>query len=159
MPYMDNNSAERFVRLYADMILRISFLYLKQKQDAEDICQDVFLKLMLLDKGFESDDHEKAWIIRTTVNTCKDRIRKSSFRKTVPLDEIKESCVSEIPELNLLEKCMKLPEKYRISLFLHYYEGFKVNEIASMLGKRPNTVSAYLSRGKKKLKSLLDREV
>ena len=159
MPYMDNDSAERFVRLYADIILRISFLYLKQKQDAEDICQDVFLKLMLLDKDFESDDHEKAWIIRTTVNTCKDRIRKSSFRKTVPLDEIKESCISEIPESNLLEKCMKLPEKYRISLFLHYYEGFKVNEIASMLGKRPNTVSAYLSRGKKKLKSLLDREV
>ena len=108
--------------------------------------------LLLRKTGIKIKKHAKR-------KTCKDRIRKSSFRKTVPLDEIKESCVSEIPESNLLEKCMKLPEKYRISLFLHYYEGFKVNEIASMLGKRPNTVSAYLSRGKKKLKSLLDREV
>ena len=159
MPYMDNDSAERFVRLYADMILRISILYLKQRQDAEDICQDVFLKLMLLDKDFESDEHEKAWIIRTTINTCKDHLRKSVFRKTVPLDEVKERDTSVIPESDLLEKCMKLPEKYRISLFLHYYEGYRVSEIASMMGKRPNTVSAYLSRGKKKLKSMLDREV
>lgn len=155
MPYMDNNSAERFVQLYADMILRISCLYLKQRQDAEDICQDVFLKLMLLDTDFKSEEHEKAWIIRTTINACNDHLRKSRFRRHVSLDEAKEVSISDDTETDLLEGLMKLPKHYRISMFLHYYEGYKVYEIASMLGKQPNTISAYLTRGKRKLKSMM----
>lgn len=158
MPYMDNNNAERFVRLYADMILRISCIYLKQRQDAEDICQDVFLKMMLLDTDFQSEEHEKAWIIRTTINACKDHLRKSWFRRNVPLDEAKEVSISDKSETDILEGLMKLPKHYRISMFLHYYEGYKVYEIASMLGKQPNTISAYLTRGKRKLKSMLSAE-
>ena len=158
MPNMDNNNAERFVRLYADMILRISCLYLKQGQDAEDICQEVFLKLMLLDIHFESEEHEKAWIIRTTSNACKDHLRKNWFKRNVPLDEAKDVSISDGLETDLSEELMKLPKNYRISLFLHYYEGYKVYEIAEMLGKQPNTISAYLTRGKRKLKSMLSDE-
>ena len=158
MPYMDNREAERFVQLYADMILKICILYLKQKQDAEDICQDVFLKRILLDKGFESEEHEKAWIIRTAINSCKDQLRKRKFRITVPLDEVNVDGFSEIPDDGILEYVMKLPEKYRISLFLHYYEGYKVQEIASLLNRQPNTVSVWLSRGKEKLRKLLDED-
>ena len=158
MPNMDNSNAERFVRLYADMILRISCLYLKQRQDAEDICQDVFLKLMLLDINFESEEHEKAWIIRTTINACKDYLRKSWFKRNVPLDDAKNVSISDGLETDLSEELMKLPKNYRVSMFLHYYEGYKVYEIAAMLGKQPNTISAYLTRGKRKLKSMLSDE-
>ena len=158
MPYMDNREAERFVQLYADMILKICILYLKQKQDAEDICQDVFLKRILLDKDFESEEHEKAWIIRAAINSCKDQLRKRKFRITVPLDEVNVDGFSEIPDDGILEYVMKLPEKYRISLFLHYYEGYKVQEIASLLNRQPNTVSVWLSRGKEKLRKLLDED-
>ena len=76
-------------------------------------------------------------------------------RRNVPLDEAKEVSISDDTETDLLEGLMKLPKHYRISMFLHYYEGYKVYEIASMLGKQPNTISAYLTRGKRKLKSMM----
>ena len=158
MPYMDNDSAGRFVRLYSDMILRICYLYLKQTQDAEDICQDVFLKLLLRETDFTSLEHEKAWIIRTTINSCKDHLRRAFFRKSVPLETARELSAPAVEESYLLDKVLQLLEKYRISLFLYYYEGYKVYEIAELLGKQPNTVSAYLSRGKRKLKAMIENE-
>ena len=76
MPYMDSQNADRLVGTYADMILRISYIYLKNTADAEDICQDVFLKLLKNEIVFDSPGHEKAWIIRATMNACKDLLRK-----------------------------------------------------------------------------------
>ena len=84
---MDEFHARRLVDLYADTILRISYSYLKQTCDAEDICQTVFLKYLTNDCTFDSIDHEKAWIIRTTINACKDHLKSAHFRRTVALDE------------------------------------------------------------------------
>jgi RNA polymerase sigma factor (sigma-70 family) len=84
---MDEFHARRLVDLYADTILRISYSYLKQTCDAEDICQTVFLKYLTNDCTFDSIDHEKAWIIRTTINACKDYLKSAHFRRTVALDE------------------------------------------------------------------------
>ncbi|MGN0484866.1 MAG: RNA polymerase sigma factor [Lachnospiraceae bacterium] len=124
--------------------------------DAEDICQDVFLKLLSENYHFDSPTHEKAWIIRTTINACKDHLRTAFWKRAIDLDN-----ASEIPEPNkqeseILDLVMTLPKNYRVSIYLYYYEGYQVNEIAAMLGKSENTVSAYLSRGRKKLKSVLD---
>ena len=83
---MDEFHARRLVDLYADTILRISYSYLKQTCDAEDICQTVFLKYLTNDCTFDSIDHEKAWIIRTTINACKDYMKSAHFRRTVALD-------------------------------------------------------------------------
>ena len=79
---MDEFHARRLVDLYADTILRISYSYLKQTCDAEDICQTVFLKYLTNDCTFDSIDHEKAWIIRTTINACKDYLKSAHFRRT-----------------------------------------------------------------------------
>lgn len=155
MPYMDNHNAERLVNTYADMILRISYMYLKQTCDAEDISQDVFLKLLSAELSFNSPAHEKAWIIRATINACKDHLRTSFWRRAIDLDNAAEIAAPENPESELLDMVMTLPKNYRISIYLHYYEDYPINEIAAMLGKSENTVSAYLSRGRKRLKFMM----
>ena len=156
MPYMDNGNAERLVNTYADTILRISYMYLKETHNAEDICQEIFMKLLSKDIYFENLSHEKAWIIRTAINTCKDHLRTSFWKRTIELEKANEIPMPEKPDSELLELVMTLPKNYRISIYLHYYEGYQVNEIASMLGKSENTISAYLSRGRKKLKSFIE---
>ena len=85
MPYMDNENAERLVNTYADTILRISYMYLKETHDAEDICQNVFLKLLSKDIHFDNSSHEKAWIIRATINACKDNVNHN-FQQSVLID-------------------------------------------------------------------------
>lgn len=158
MPYMDNANADRLVNTYADMILRISYMYLKQTSDAEDICQEVFLKLLSGDHIFDNETHEKAWIIRTTINACKDYLRTCFWKRSTDLDNAYEIESPQEPESKILEYVMMLPRNYRISIYLHYYEGYPVYEIASILSKSENTVSAYLSRGRKRLKAMLEEE-
>ena len=151
--------AERLVKTYADTILRISYMYLKQTTDAEDICQDVFVKLLSRDPSFENPEHEKAWIIRTTINLCKDHLRTGFWKRAVDLDLAMEIPSPETPDSGLLEQVMALPKNYRVSIYLHYYEGYPVKEIAAMLGKSENTISVWLKRGRNKLKSqITDQE-
>lgn len=155
MPYMDNQNAERLVNTYADMILRISYMYLKQTDAAEDICQNIFLTLLCRELQFESPVHEKAWIIRATVNACKDHLRTAFWKRAVNLERAAEITAPEKPESELLELIMTLPKNYRVSIYLRYYEDYSVSEIAAMLGKSENAVSAYLSRGRKRLKKMI----
>lgn len=156
MPYMHSQNAEHLVNTYSDMILRISYMYLKQTCDAEDICQDVFVKLLSGDYKFESVEHEKSWIIRTTINACKDHLRTNIWKHAVGMDNLPEVKMPEEPDSELIGFVMKLPKNYRISIYLHYYEGYQVKEIALMLGKSENNISAYLSRGRKKLRSMIE---
>ncbi|MBQ9061500.1 MAG: sigma-70 family RNA polymerase sigma factor [Eubacterium sp.] len=158
MPYMDSHNANRLVQTYADMILRICFTYLKQTMDAEDICQEVFLKLLGGEYQFESVAHEKSWIIRTTINACKDHLRSSFWRHAVDIDNAAEIAAPKEPDSDLVELVMTLPKNWRMSIYLYYYEGYMVKEIADMLGKSENTVSAYLARGRKRLRLLMEKE-
>ena len=153
----DNANAERFVASYADMILRISRVMLHNREDAEDICQEVFLK-RLEKPGFDSDEHEKAWLIRVTMNACRDHLRRALLRKTLLLRMEREPRLPEPSEDNLGAMLRLLPEKERIVLYLRYCEEYSVKEIASLLGSRENTVSARLSRGRKRLKRLWEAE-
>ena len=155
---MDASQARHLVDTYADMILRLSYSYLKQTYDAEDICQTVFLKYLSGDFHFESAEHEKAWIIRSTINACKDHLKSGFFRRTAPLEEAEHIPAPQAPNTEILEALKKLPEKYRLSLYLYYYEEYSTREIASIMGKNKNTVSAYLSRGRRKLREYLDQE-
>ena len=152
---MEETQARRLVETYADLIVRVSSSYLKRTCDAEDICQTVFLKYITEDRAFESEEHEKAWIIRVTVNACKDHLKSAFLRHSVPLDEAKEVCAPESPGPVLLDALRTLPKDQRISLYLYYYEGYPVKEIAAILGKRENTVSAWLSRGRRRLRQYL----
>lgn len=147
----------RAVEKYADTVFRICILHLKNKNDAEDIFQEVFLKFALNDKEFENANHEKAWIIRVTINACKDLI-KSFFRsRTISIDELISVADEEKEDLSyVLEAVLKLPVKYRDAIYLHYYEGYSALEIGEILGKNENTVYSILSRGRSMLKESLE---
>lgn len=155
---MNEAQAQRLVSTYADMILRISYQYLKHTMDAEDICQTVFLKYLTTQPRFESPEHEKAWMIRTAINACKDHLKSAFFRRTVSFEEAKSLAAPPIPENSLLPALNTLPETHRICLYLYYYEDYTGKEIAAILGKSEAAVSQYLSRGRQKLRKLLSEE-
>lgn len=151
MPGIDDLEARRLVDTYADMILRLAYTYLRSTQDAEDICQTVFLKLLTSDKRFENASHEKAWIIRAAINACKDELR-AFRRKAAPLEAASEAAAPEIPVSDTLEAVMALPKKYREAIYLFYYEGYSIKETARLLHRSEAAVAAQLSRGRKQLK-------
>ena len=161
---MDDVQARRLVETYSDMILRIGTHYFGQVCDAEDICQTVFLKYLTENRRFDSPEHEKAWIIRVTLNVCKSRLRSSFFRKTVSLETAGEKAEAAAPEeisgpaAELREALEALPRNYRLSIYLYYFEGYSTREIGRMMGKSDNVISSYLSRGRKKLRETLSEE-
>lgn len=158
MKQFDKAEAERLVYTYSDLILRLSYTYLKSTHDAEDICQTVFLKLLTSGQTFDSPAHEKAWIIRTTANACKDALRSTFRRRTVALEAAATTAAPEAPDNAVLEAVMELPENYREAVYLHYFEGYSVREIAGLLGRSEAAVTAHLSRGRRKLRTTLGGE-
>lgn len=149
----------RAIELYSDMIRRICFLHLKNYADTEDIFQSIFLKYLTNDTQFDSQEHEKAWFIRVTINECKDLL-KSFFRKSVPLDELGDFPDSfTTDDRGVLEAVLALPKKNRNVLYLHYYEGYTAPEIAAILKLNVNTVYTLLNRSKKMLKERLGDEI
>ena len=155
MDLMEESQARRLVNTYADMILRISYQYLKQTYDAEDICQTVFLNYITGNLRFESREHEKAWIIRTTINACKDHVKSAWFKRTVALEDAAQIPAPAVPDTWLLDAMKGLPEKYRLSLYLYYYEEYSAREIADVMGVSESVVAQYLSRGRRKLRNLI----
>ena len=155
---MDEQEVRRVVKDYSDMIKRISYNYLQHTYDCDDICQTVFLKYLTGNISFESREHEKAWMVRTTINACHDLKKNAFFRKTVALDEVANEEASQTKKSEVLEEIWKLPGNYRAAIYLHYYEGYSTEEIADIMGKRKTAVSKYLSRGRRILKDALSDE-
>lgn len=158
----DSNPA-RIASEYADMLARIAFQNLGSRTDAEDVVQDVFLKLMKKRPVFETSIHEKAWLIRVTINACKDMRKTAWFRRTVPLEDydLQDNRFGhnwEMSENNVMAAVQKLPEKYRSVTYLYYFEGMKVSEIAEILKQKENTVMSWLHRARSKLKIQLELE-
>ena len=148
--------ADRAIQRYGDTVRRICLVHLKNYADTEDIFQTVFLKYVLSSMSFESEEHEKAWFIRVTINACKDLL-KSFFRsRTVSLEELLEQPAELPPDhREVLEAVLSLPAKYRDAVYLHYYEGYTAPEIAKLLGKNVNTVYTLLTRAKQLLREKL----
>lgn len=141
---------------YSDTVRRLCMIHLKNLADTEDIFQTVFLKYVLSSVVFESEEHERAWFIRVTINACRD-LRKSFFRsRTLPIDTIAEQA-AELPPDNreILEAVLSLPQKYRDVIYLHFYEGYSAPEISGILGKNVNTVYTHLTRAKQMLKEMI----
>ena len=148
--------ANRAVTLYADMVRRICFMYLKNYEDVEDVFQEVFLKYILYEKIFESDAHEKAWLIRVAINACKDILRSPFHKKVCSIEDIDlEPFYIQETEGELLSCIFCLPSKYRDVLYLFYYEGYSAVEIAEIMHKKVNTIYTWLDRARKALKEQL----
>lgn len=113
MNQFSTQEVERLINTYSDMVLRLSFSYLKSIADAEDICQTVFLKLMTTGAVFDSPAHEKAYIIRATINACKNEL-KAFRRKLVSIDEMTDSTVQGIPSTDVLDAVMTMPSSSSI---------------------------------------------
>lgn len=144
------------IDLYADTVKRICVLYLKNNSDTEDIFQEVFLKYAVSPVQFASKEHEKAWIIRVTINQCKDFLKSFFRKKTISLEEIVTlSDEQKEDHGDVLEAVLSLPQKYKDVIYLYYYEGYAATEIANMTGKSVNTVYTLLSRGRDRLKEKL----
>lgn len=149
----------RAIEQYADTVKRLCFVHLKNEADTEDIFQTVFLKYVLSSVVFENAEHEKAWFIRVTINACKDLL-KSFFRShAVSLDEVVEQAGSAGDERSeVMEAVLKLPEKYRRIIYLHYYEGYTAPQISKILGKNVNSIYTLMTRARTLLKKELGGE-
>ena len=126
-------------------------------QDAEDAVQEVFLRLYTEEKLFESGEHLRRWLIRVTLNVCRDTLKSPWRKRRVPLDTVPDQPVFDAPEQGeLYQAVMALPEKYRVTLYLFYYEELSTKEIAELLGLRQTAVTTRLSRGRELLKKRLE---
>lgn len=137
---------------YSDMVYRLALGYLRSTHDAEDTVQAVFLKI-IEGKARPEANKERAFLTQITINYCKDILRSSWRRKNLPLDETVAFEQKENQEL--FDSVMALPVKYRIVTYLHYYEGYSFQEIASFLGIGSSTVSMRLHRARKTIKKQL----
>lgn len=145
----------RAVEQYADTVRRICLVHLKNYADTEDIFQTVFVKYLLHTAPFASPEHERAWIIRVTINACKDLLRSVFRRRTLSLEAVAEQPAPADEYRAVLQAVQVLPAACRDVVYLHYYEGYTAPEIAGILGKNVNTVYTRLTRARGLLRRTL----
>lgn len=149
----------RVMELYAPMVYRLAYARTGSHSDAEDICQEVFLALVRKNPEFEKEDNRRAWLIRATVNRA-NSLWRTPWRRRVVLDERLPRLHTEPPrDTALADALAQLSGDDRTLLQLHYFEGFKTEEIADMLSRKPATVRTQLLRARKRLKAELTEEV
>jgi len=151
--HTDKELAEMYQR-NINMVYKLCYIYLKNAVDAEDAVQSVFLKLLKSHMVFNDDEHEKAWFIMTTKNHCKDMLKSWWKRQRVDFDTLPEvsSWNSDAQTGEVLAKLLELPEKYKVVLFLYYFEDYSVKEISELLGRKESTIQSQLHRGRERLK-------
>lgn len=159
-----NEQFEKLYALYADDVLRMAYFYLADKHKAEDVCQDVFVKLYTHGATI-APGKEKAWLLRVTVNSCRDLWRSAWLKRVVlgaPTLEMIPAQDDDIEKREEKEELMravqKLPTSFREAVLLHYYQGLGIAEIAKILDLPEGTISSRLSRARKKLEILLKEE-
>ena len=138
------------VERYGDMLFRLAYSCTRSRADAEDEMQETLLKLYTAQKAFESPDHEKNWLVRVAVNECRHLLRTPWRRRTGPLEEAADTPVWDTPaQSELFRQVMALPPKYRAAIYLYYYEGYAVREIAALLGAKISTVQTLAPAGQR----------
>lgn len=151
----------KFKEIYdrnVDAVYKICYSYMKNKFDAEDIVQDTFVQLIRKNPKFENEKHEKAWIIVTASNLCKNSL-KSWKRKCEDIDEHESDFVEETKQDDTIHIVLNLPEKYKIVIYLYYYEGYSTIQIAKAMEKKESTVRSLLKRGRNLLKIEIGGEI
>lgn len=146
---------EKALYQHANMVYRLALLQMKNKSDAEDVFQEVFLRLVQHQDKISDEEHLKAWLIRVTLNCCKKQFDSAWRRKTVSMEEQKEAGYEEEYEENVIYKeVQNLPEKYRTVIHLFYFEEYSVKEIGEITGQKESAVKTQLSRARGILKEI-----
>lgn len=154
MSCLSNDALEQYIKLYHGTVYRLALGYVKNTAEAEDICQEAFVKLLDHDGAFDAPENCKAWLIRVTVNLSKNYLRSSRFRKNTELcDDVREQISDEYTDL--YDAVTALPIKYRSIVHLYYYEGYSVKEIADILKISVTAATTRLSRARERLKTTL----
>lgn len=148
--------AEYLANTYSDAILRLSYTFLKNTEDAKDICQSVFVKLLTNPKDFSSVDQERAYILRMAANACKDLLKSPWRTRMCCLDACMEVPAPDVSDGSVWVAVNQLPVLYRSVIYLYYYEGYQAEEIGRILSIPKATVHTRLARGREKLKPYLE---
>ena len=150
---MDKAGFTHAVEQYQDMVYRTALHALGTPQDADDAAQEVFLRLFRFRGGFDSEEHLRRWLLRVTVNYCRDVLKAPWRKRRVSWEEVPEIPVFDRPEqAALYREVMALPEKYRTVLYLFYYEDYTVKEIAEAVGIKVSAATTRLSRAREALR-------
>lgn len=151
-----DNFSEKY-NLYSDMVFRICMVYLGNKEDVEEAMQEAFMRLVYKSPEFNSEEHEKAWLIRITSNICKDMLRSMWHKRVVKTSYI-ESYYDDPTDIHIMEEILKLSPKYKDVIYLHYYEDYTVKNISEILKISESAVKMRLKRGRDLLKIQLEGE-
>ena len=156
-PPNPENQIEFVLQKYSKTVYRLAYVRTKNRADAEDLLQEVFLRFLRSNIPFNDDEHCKAWLIRTTINCSKNLLTSAWFRKTVFLEDGLENYanVAGKGKSNVFYAVLELPVKYRVVVHLYYYEDFSVAEISTMLNRKESTVKTQLYRARELLKKNL----
>lgn len=163
---MGERELNEYILSYRSTVYRLAYSYLKNREDAEDISQEAFLRLYRTEQSFGSGENVKAWLIRVTVNLCKNLLKSSWHKNRFGLasEELPQSGRSAEqlqapPEVNEVGECIRrLKPEYSGVLYLYYYEGYSVKEIAGICGISSVAVRTRLSRGRNQLREMLLKE-
>ena len=149
---MTDEQFQEIVDRCGDTVFRLAYSYLKNRADAEDVMQETLLKRCLETKPFASPEHEKHWLVRVASNECKHILRSPWRKRTAPLEDAEEAAVFDEPaQSDLFRQVMSLPPKYRAAIYLHYYEGYPVQDIAELMHAKTSTVQTWLMRARGQL--------
>ena len=151
------NRLEELVNQYENTLFRTALAILGDRGLAEDAVQDAFLRWLEKRPDFTGEDHEKAWLLRVTINRCKSHLRSVKRHPAAELLDTYPAKTRE--ESGVLEAVLSLPPRERTAVHLYYYEGYATDEIAALTGQRPGTVRSHLSRARARLRELLKGEL
>lgn len=168
----DRDALQIKIDSYSDMLFKIAFLQIRNKQDAEDVVQETFYQFIKTNKEFESEEHEKAWLIRVTLNGCRKIWRSAWYRHTDAMPEVEVpqgmqgECESGMEKellqrersREIMEAVLKLPGKYREVIHLFYFQQMSIKEICLITERRESTVTSQLTRGREMLRKKLKEE-
>ena len=149
---------ERILSDYGDMLYRLCRMMLRSSHDAEDAVQETLIRYFRKAPAFRDAEHEKAWLITVAANICRDVLRKRTRRSQTSAEQI-EILQDEARQSGIIDALMTLPEKYRLVLVLHYVEGYRVEEVAKMIGRTPSAVKMRLQKGRRLLETAYREEM
>lgn len=158
---MDSEKMTEIYDKYSNAVYRMAFAYCKNKADAEDIMQEVFISRFSADIVFEDETKEKSWLLKVTVNKCRDLFRSLRYKyslTSIPLEEASLVCETQ-EESDVYHAVMSLPKKYRTVIHLFYYEEYSIKEISAITGDKETAIQTQLYRARKKLKDILGKEL